>query len=674
MVKLMKKLLKRSAYIVLCLFILVAWLLFTESGLKTSVFFVKPFLPGKLTIEKIEGSLFKTIAIHQGQYQDKDLILNFDTIKIQTAFIGFPKLLSVDFKNLKGNFKGQDFSGEGGLVWRKEKVREQEIVLAETSVIFGAHKFHIRPKDNYNPEAIQEKLNYSITGTLHSNINPVTFSGEVQIGPNSLAVNSLAISLKNKKMLTMNATVSLPDFSTLGFLKEEIKGNYSAVLNDFSQIYRLVPVVSRLKANIEAKGQISGNLLHPIVTLNAEINKAIFSIPKQRITVKQFTAKLSGTIPLFQKSASNQKDWSNQSKEFTLESQGTLHGNPFYIQGKFDPFKSGSPGKFELWGNDIRIFNTEHIRVVTRPHLKLNLSEGKLDITGKVHIVDADITLKQKMNNLVFSRDVVLVDSAQTLQQNSSKMNSFIKIHPHILLVIEDNVRFKGHGLDAEIRGQLDIEQRPDGVYTAEGRLTFNNGKYHLPNGVGTIDRGHLFYPKGTLLLDPVMDMRVIQKRKGNLSQGEDVGVYVQGTLQKPVYHLYSSQQMDQNTILSRLGCGGPEMEGKQNDRQWLSQTAALLGGGANPLVNSIQSKFGLEEFGIQTKDATKFVTTQEVTDTALVVGKSLGDRFYLQFLQGMIVPTSTLRLQYFLNPNIAASVETSTAGVGADLSFSVEK
>lgn len=514
----------------------------------------------------------------------------------------------------------------------------------------GSLKLFIKPFEN-------NKNIYKISGALMSfgETNPIIFSGKIKMRlPSSpIMVENLEFYLNKRKIITFNAEAHLPSISfTQNFLQQNIKGSYHAKLNDFSLIYRFIPVISRIKADIEASGEISGNMKQPNVSLNAEIKNAIFSLPKQHITIKQFNVKLSGLL----------------NHELTLKGQGVLGGNPFYIQGKLNPFIKGYPGLFELNGKEIRLFNTEQIRVVASPHLKLKLGDHKLEVNGDVKIVDADIYIKEKMNTITHSKDIVWVNGKQ------KEVNEHpLKIIPHIHLIIDDNVRFKGYGFDSEVRGNLLIEQRVDGAYTAEGRITFNHGKYRLPGGIGYIDRGHLLYSKGTLLIDPVVDIRVLQKRKGNLTENKDVGVYVQGTLQKPIFHLFSNQQLDQSSILSELGIGGSEVSGAQKDHQWLSQTASLLGGGANPIVGNIQSRLGFEEFGIQTRETTKFISTQEGIDTTLVVGKSLSDRIYLQFLQGMLVPVSTLRLQYFLNPNVAASIETSTSGLGGDLSFSIE-
>jgi translocation and assembly module TamB len=217
------------------------------------------------------------------------------------------------------------------------------------------------------------------------------------------------------------------------------------------------------------------------------------------------------------------------------------------------------------------------------------------------------------------------------------------------------------------------IEQRNDGVYTGEGRLTIVKGKYLLPGGNGVVSRGHLFYPPGTLLNNPVLDIRVAQKKASQFGKSEDLGIYVQGTLLKPTYNLFSSNHLGNSEIMNKMGLGSSETSGNNNNNnQLLSQTALLVGGGANPLVENIQNRLGLEEFGVQTQE--KYFSTQEGNDTMLVVGKSLTDRVYVQFIQGMLMPFSALRIKYFLSKYFAVGAETSTEGQGVDLYFSKEQ
>lgn len=468
---------------------------------------------------------------------------------------------------------------------------------------------------------------------------------------------NLSFHFKETPRNTVQANISVPSFSfNTPFSEQAISGNLSGKLQDLSIIYLLAPVISRLKGNIDLQGKIEGTVADPKVQLNAKMHEGIFSIPKQHITVKEFTANVTGLIP----------------GELHVISSGTLGGKPFQIKGVYNPFIPNAQNIFEFSGDNIRVFNTANIHVISSPTLTLEMNDNNLSVTGDVRINDATITYKDELTQVITSHDVVLTES------DPNEVSTNIHLMPDINLVIEkpEKLHFKGFGLDAIVRGKLKIERRPDGLYTGTGRLTIIEGKYRLQGSQYHIHRGLLLYPPGTLLNDPLLDIRIAKKQPGQIEEMSEVGIYIQGSLQNPGYNLYSSDNLENTEILSRLGFGGSQVEGGGDDKYVLSQTALFLASGVNPVIENIQSKLGLEEFSIQSADSQKIVSAQSGGyDTVLVVGKSLTKNIYLQFIQGMLEPLSLVRVKYFLSPKIAVSTETSTMETfGADLSFSLEQ
>lgn len=453
----------------------------------------------------------------------------------------------------------------------------------------------------------------------------------------------------------LSAELSVPGFSlNKPFSEQKISGTSTAHIQDVSIAYLLAPQISRLKAIVEAKGKIRGTLAQPMLQLDADLHDAIFSIPKQRVIVREYQGKLTGEIP----------------GSLQLKSKGTIKEQPFYLNGTFGVLAPDARNVFEFWGENLRIYNTANIHVVATPKLQLEFEDNNLLISGTVQISEANIVQKDELTRVITSTDVVFTDDA------AIDLIESLNIIPDIDIFIEDEnkVRFHGFGLDAILRGKLKIEKRPDGLLTGTGRLTIKEGKYKIQGSVYHINRGHLLYPPGTLLNDPILEIRIAKRKPGHVEEATEVGIYVQGSLQSPNYHLYATDDLQNTEILSRLGFGGSQIEGEDGESQLVTQTAQLLADSANPFIESLQKKLELEEISIQSAESQRIITTHGGYDTVLVVGKSLSKNIYVQFIQGMLEPLSLLRLKYFLTPRIAVGVETSTMeSLGGDLSFSME-
>lgn len=467
---------------------------------------------------------------------------------------------------------------------------------------------------------------------------------------------NVELKLKETERNHLQATVEVPHFSlAVPFSKQPLQGSVSGSLQDLSLFYLLAPPISRLKGIVDIQGKIEGTLTDPQLNINATLKNGIFSIPKQRVTVKEFSAQLTGQIP----------------GTLQIISQGMLGEKPFLIKGSFEPFNPEGKNIFDITGDRIRVYNTADIHMIASPTLRLEIIDHNLYVSGTLQIHNATITQKDELTHVVTSNDIVLI------QGRSQEDMMELSIIPNLDLLIdkEDNVHFKGYGLDANVRGRLKIERREDGLMTGKGRLTIIEGKYRLQGSQYHIYRGHLLYHEGTLLNDPLLDIRIAKKQAGQIEQTTEVGIYVQGSLQNPAYHLYSNDNLENTEILSRMGFGNNQAEGVE-EKFALSQTAALfLSSSANPVIESLQEKLGLEELGIQSAESQKVMTTHGGFDSVLVVGKTLTKNIYVQFIQGMLEPLSLVRLKYFLSPKLAVSLETSTyETVGADLSFSVEQ
>lgn len=429
------------------------------------------------------------------------------------------------------------------------------------------------------------------------------------------------------------------------FYQQPMHGNLQGSWRDLSPLYLIAPGISQIEGLINLDVSMEGNLKAPVITANGALENGSFFVAKQGIQVKALQLDIHSTA----------------NDILTLKGQGWLGPKPFTLSGTINP-KEQFKSSIDFTGEGLSIYNTPDIQISASPNLTLTYLNSNLFIEGSVEIPNASIHIKDNPNSTSPSQDVVYVN-----QQESEPP---LKVIPSLYVVLGDDVRFQGYGLTGRITGKLSIDQRSDGLLSGTGKLNIHDGKYRLRGSNTYIHQGYFLFPEGTLLSNPMLDIRISKSRFADRDQSDDYGIYVQGTLLHPVMQLYSSSEMDNNQVLSGLGLGSSNQE---NQGQQLAQSAFLLSSDANPLTQALEDNLGLEEINLESRDMSG-VRSEGGTDTVIVIGKSLSKKTYLQFLQGVMEPTSTVRLKYFLSRRFTTSVETGTEGLGGDLTFTMEK
>jgi translocation and assembly module TamB len=485
---------------------------------------------------------------------------------------------------------------------------------------------------------------------------------------------NISLNVKENAKNNISGNIQITHFTfSRSLFEQPLSGSIEARWDDLSLFDTLIPQISKLKASLIAKTDIRGTLKDPKLSFQAKTEKALFFIPSSKVTVHDLNLSLKGDIP----------------GKLTWTGAGFVEERPFQITG-ISEISENFQTSLTINGEALQIYNTANMQISADPELTLDFVNQTLFIRGTLNIPTASIDLHNETKRLVVSKDVIFLD-LPTEKSASNSQNNF-KIVPNIYLTLGKNVYFKGYNLEGLIRGKLAIDERPDGLLAGTGSLTIREGKYRLQGSTRYIHRGRLLFPAGTLLNDPILDILISDKRIHEFQDGSEMGLYIQGTLQKPVAEFYTNANKQNNSILSRLKSTGPEGRGNPKQNQLLANPAFLIGGSANPLLDKIQSNLGIlgiEEFSFESREspnnlfsqgtnpspAQKNIATQGGTDTVILLGTFLSKKLYLQFLQFVAKPVTAVRLKYFLNPLVTTSVETGTEeNIGADLTFSMEK
>lgn len=660
------KVIGRNLFYPLTIFLVISfWLFSTESGCKTSFWIIENTVAGELKIERVEGTWASRLILKNLDYENATLQLSTEEVIFEPNMISLlNSIIHVPFVKLEN----------ASFIWKGNSASPLfiENSVGQFQMTFNRQNLSIDIQNlsgSWVDMPLQAHLKINIIDK-HFQIP----TGTVVLGENKISINQSAqiknrlewiINLNNAKKVKANFN---------GYLvAEQAQNHWSGQLNkaDFSSEiigawFLKTPSIMQLSSTeITLKGitlqnntnrlQIKGDFYYGQQGLNSNFHLASFFVPKQALILKDLHLNIAGKIghPLLLKG-------SGYSGEGKFQVDGTLQFNTEKILS------------LNLTGKNLQLYNTQNIQITGSPTLTLNLKNNRLFVDGALLIHKAYLAMQDQKNITLLSKDIVLTNGSEP----ATKANGF-KIIPNLYVVIENNLHFDGYGIISTVGGKLTINERSDGLLTGNGKLSIKEGKYRLQGATRYIHRGHLLFPPGTLLKDPLLDILISQNRveqQGNISN-TNVGIYVQGTLLHPIYHPYSNDNnLKGADILSRLGFGQSETASDENQRQLLAQTAFLFSGTANPFIDFLQKNLKLEEFNLESKPTNKTFYTQGGADTILVVGKSLSEKLYLQYLQSIMDPVATIRLKYFLSRFFTASAETGTEGIGGDLTFSMEK
>jgi translocation and assembly module TamB len=575
-----------------------------------------------------------TLAPHQISFGSLQLQQSPNTIA--TAFMDWNKTvgLNAEFKIPALNLHHHNFQGKSSVYLTiNQKINQMPLIKGQF-ILFPGNVVFLSSNNKSISHPYQG-------GHLTFSLDPQGLNADFSFKENKQ--NFVKGSLK-----TIGSKIILP-LTAWDRADQNINGSISGQWLDLSFLHAFLPEIATPTGSVAITGEIAGTLKKPKLSLQTNIKKMAFFMPKQGLHIKNLDCRIAGNIH----------------EPLTVEGTGLAGNGSFTLTGVFAPWQDFKT-TLKLTGKNLQIYNTTDTQIMVSPAITVNYVNHTLFIQGNIQIPKGTIFIRDPKHDATPSKDVVLVGSKH------EETNQPFKVVPSLYLTIEHQLHFKGYDLEGIVGGKLAIEERSDGLLAGTGRLTIIQGKYRLRGTTYYIHHGHLLFPPGTLLSDPILDILISQKRV-NERQETDVGIYVQGTLQNPLPHLYSSVPLQNSDILSRLGFRSTEMSGTANQRQIVTQTAVLLSGNANPLVDVLQTNLGLEEFSLGSRETHK-ISTQGGTDTVLILGKPLSKKLYLQYLQSVMEPVTTVKLKYSLSPYFSTSIETGTEGLGADLTFSMEK
>jgi len=331
--------------------------------------------------------------------------------------------------------------------------------------------------------------------------------------------------------------------------------------------------------------------------------------------------------------------------------------------------------ELHIGGDKFQVADLRDNQVYVTPDLQMKLAPNEVVVNGTVRIPKAAFGMHSQNAGVVeTSPDVVLVNAPA----DAPKPEPRWKVIAQVRVILGDEVTFSGFGLNAKIAGDVALVEIPGQPATARGEVRVIKGKYDAYGQKLDVDRGRLVFVGGPVT-DPGIDARAVRK-----IEQITAGIEIRGTLQEPQLTLFSDPAMNQSDTLSYLLFGHP-LEGANatEGRSLAAAALALRLTGGDALAQRIGSAFGIEEVGIEstTTGTTSTSGTTAATGTAattgqsaaLVLGKQLSPRLYINYSIGLFTPTNVAHLKYKLSQRWSLEAQTG-AQAGGDLIFTIEK
>jgi translocation and assembly module TamB len=565
--------------------------------------------------------------------------------------------------------------------------QEPELRLSATTGQMSAHcwKQHdasICIKDsNWSPDSLQNiividnfSLNtlkplladgYSVDGTMNLELNLVRYTKgqqaqlrwrqsrtifaytdnidtfETVLDDISIDINSddkqtkLTASLTGEQGLNMQAKaiVSGP-LVTESPLKAEVKGKLPDI-DLLRPLLRRVVQTGNLEGELTVDLDTGGTLGDPLFTGGAYLSGASVELLDAGITLSE--------INLAAESRGGEK----------LQVTGDLRSGDGSAQVVGEVRATDKPelvADIHVQGQNLASLRTPVMNLDTSPDLRFHIGKDIFDIKGSITVPRASIKIRELPSNAVpRSTDVIVHTPDDVIEQRTDMI-----VTGDIEVLLGDDVRFDGFGLNSRLTGGLRLVQNRGGFLRSSGTVRVRDG---FLTGYGRelrVDRGEFNFtgPVDNPLINIQVSRESIYENRRYI-----IGLRLTGTAQNVITEPFSRPAMSDPDILSFLLLDRPS----SSENEAASAALAL---GLTKLVPGGDGILGLDEVSFETDSANQ---------TAMVAGKRINDRLFVRYVFGALGQPGSFRIRYSLGRGF--SLESSTgARQSLDLLYLLER
>jgi translocation and assembly module TamB len=328
-----------------------------------------------------------------------------------------------------------------------------------------------------------------------------------------------------------------------------------------------------VRGQVTVEATTTGSLGAPCVTGVAELTKGAVEDFSQGMEVHDVTARVEascGTLHIVSLTA--------KAGPGTLSASGTI-----------DMLADGMPIDLTILADNARPLASDLLTA----NLDANLSvrgqmAGPLLVTGTIHVRQADINIPEN-----FVSEMAILDVRRRGQHRPAVPAPTVAVNLDLTLQASEQIFVRGHGIDAEMSGQIRVE----GTNLApeiSGGFDLRRGTFSLAGKTLNFVSGRVGFDGAgvTHKIDPTLHL-VAQSSASNITATLTVGGYADA----PTIELSSVPTLPQDEILAQLIFGQSVKQLSPLQIAQIAQAVASLtniGGGFDPL-GAIRKGLGLD-------------------------------------------------------------------------------
>ncbi|RDI97814.1 pathogenicity protein [Dyella solisilvae] len=436
--------------------------------------------------------------------------------------------------------------------------------------------------------------------------------------------------------------------ATISGAQRALGGRVSMHVSNLALLEIFTTQVVKPKGAISGDFGLGGTLAQPAITGQAALSDFSAEIPAMGLKLSEGHVTIT----------------TSDARHFRLD--GRVHsGDGDLLLAGAATLGTNAPSVLTLKGNQVRVIDIAAAKVSLSPDLTVQHDAKGLEITGAVTLDNADVNLDKLPGSGAtrVSPDVVVIDDEER-EEAAQRM----PITATVTVKLGEQAHVVGMGLDGKLRGQVVVSERPGRTTTGQGQVEVS-GTYTAYGQALQIDRGQLLFAS-TPIDNPGLNIRAIRRLNPNatIDTGQQVGLNVTGTAQRPVLTVFSQPVMEQSDALSYLITGRPLSQLRSGEGSTVNAAAQALGSATgNLLAKSIGQRLGIDDIGVSSSDALN-------GGSAFTVGKFLSPRLYLSYGVALFDPGQVITLRYHFSRNWNLEAQSATSFNRATLNYRFER
>jgi len=430
--------------------------------------------------------------------------------------------------------------------------------------------------------------------------------------------------------------------------QQALEGQINLHLGSLDLIELFTDSLANVHGVLDSGFRLGGTLQQPAVVGQATVSGFAAEVPDAGLKLNKGQLVVSTTD-----AQQFRVDGSVQSGEGTLNING--------IGG----LGADAPTTITIKGSQFTAADIPAAKVVISPNLLVKQNGKGIDVSGALAIDRADVNVEKLPGGGAnsASSDIVVIDREQPQEATSP-----LQVTANVQVDLGHKTHLIGMGLDGHLGGVLTVIERPDRSTTGQGQISVS-GTYKAYGQNLNIEQGQLLFAS-TPIDNPGLNIRAVRKLNPNatIDEGQQVGLLISGTAQRPVLTVFSNPVMEQSDALSYLVTGKPLSQVKGGEGNMVGAAAQALGSAAGDLLaKSIGSKIGVDDIGVSSNEALG-------GNSAFTVGKYLSPRLYLSYGVGLFEPGQVITLRYRLSHHWSFEAQNATDFSRASLNYRYEK